>query len=204
MHLYESDADFDAARPGLELMREFGCSMNFLSPDEIVAMEPSLAFYKPRLVGAAHAPDDESGDAFKFTQRLAALAAERGVEFRYGTQVVSLQSNGDRIAGVVVKEGQPERPGPRTDADGRRVRRVPRLVVGTAAARRRRVDADLSGERLLGDAADQAGRRREHGQPDRPPAEDRLLATRRSHPHRRHGRAVGLRHRAQPPPLRSN
>ncbi len=111
LHLYESEADLDAARPGLELMRDFGCAMNFLNPEEIVALEPSLAFYKPRLVGAAHAPDDESGDAFKFTQRLAALAAERGVTFRYGTQIVSLQSNADRIAGVVVKEGQPGGPG---------------------------------------------------------------------------------------------
>ena len=111
MHLYESEKEFDAARPGLELMREFGCTMNFLTPDEIVALEPSLAYYKARLAGAAHAPEDESGDAFQFTQKLAALAATGGVAFRYGTQVVALRSNGDRIAGVVVKEGQPSGPG---------------------------------------------------------------------------------------------
>ena len=99
------------ARPGLELMREFGCTMDFLTPDQIVALEPSLAAYKPRLAAAAHAPEDESGDAFQFTQKLAALAAAQGVEFRYGTHVVSLKSNGDRIAGVVVKPGHPNGPG---------------------------------------------------------------------------------------------
>jgi D-amino-acid dehydrogenase len=111
LHLYESEAEFDAARPGLELMREFGCTMNFLDPDQIVTLEPSLAAYKSRLAGGAHAPEDESGDAFKFTQRLAALAASQGVEFRYGSQVLALKSNGDRIAGVGVKDGHPNGPG---------------------------------------------------------------------------------------------
>ncbi len=111
LHLYESDAEYEAARPGLELMREFGCTMNFLDPDAIVRPEPSLASYRSRLVGGAHAPQDESGDALKFTQSLAGLAAAAGVEFRYGTQVLSLKRNVDRIAGVVVKDGQLNGPG---------------------------------------------------------------------------------------------
>ena len=112
LHLYENDADFAAARPGLELMREFGCTMNFLNPDEIVALEPALAGYRTRVVGGVHAPGDETGDAFKFTQRLAAMAAGAGVEFRYDTQVLSLKANGGRTTGVVVKQGQLNGPGP--------------------------------------------------------------------------------------------
>jgi D-amino-acid dehydrogenase len=112
LHLYESDAELEAARPGLELMREFGCAMNFLDPDGIVALEPSLAAYKSRLAGGAHAPEDESGDAFQFTQKLAALAAAKGVEFRYGTHITALKSGSDRLAGVVVKAGAPSGPAP--------------------------------------------------------------------------------------------
>lgn len=111
LHLYESEAEFDAARPGLQLMREFGCRMDFLGPDEIVALEPALAAYKPRLVGGAYAPADESGDAFKFTQNLAALAAKEGVEFRFDTQVSALKAQGGRVTGVVVKHGHPNGPG---------------------------------------------------------------------------------------------
>lgn len=111
LHLYESDAEFEAARPGLELMREFGCTMNFLNPDEIVALEPALASYRTRLVGGAYAPEDESGDAFRFTQALAGRAAAAGVEFRYDTQVSALQSQGGRVTGVVVKDGLPNGPG---------------------------------------------------------------------------------------------
>jgi D-amino-acid dehydrogenase len=111
LHLYESEAEYEAARPGLELMREFGCTMNFLDPQQIVDLEPSLASYRTRLVGGAHAPEDESGDAFMFTQKLAALAATQGVEFRYDTQIVALNSSGGRITGVVVKDGQVNGPG---------------------------------------------------------------------------------------------
>ena len=114
LHLYESEAEYEAARPGLELMREFGCTMNFLNPEEIVELEPSLASYRTRLVGGAHAPEDESGDAFKFTQRLAALAAAGGVELRYDTQVLSLKQQGGRVIGVVVKDGHPNGPGAET------------------------------------------------------------------------------------------
>jgi len=111
LHLYESESEFEAARPGLELMREFGCTMNFLDPDEIVRLEPSLAGYKSRLVAGAHAPEDESGDAFKFTQRLAELGATKGVEYRYDTQVLRLNAQGGRVTGVVVKDGLPNGPG---------------------------------------------------------------------------------------------
>lgn len=111
LHLYESESEYEAARPALELMREFGCTMNFLDTRQIVALEPALAPYRHRLVGGAHAPDDESGDAFQFTQRLAELAASNGVEFRYDTQVSSLRANGGRITGVVVKDGPVNGPG---------------------------------------------------------------------------------------------
>ena len=105
LHLFSNEEDYRAARPGLELMREFGVTMNFLSPDEIVALEPALAAYKPHIVGGTHAPEDESGDAFTFTQRLAALGEQRGVSFRYGTDIVRLAAGGGRIDGVVVKRG---------------------------------------------------------------------------------------------------
>ncbi len=111
LHLYESASEYEAARPGLELMREFGCTMNFLNPEEIVKVEPALAAYRTRLVGGVHAPEDESGDAFKFTQGLTAMAASKGVEFRYDTQVLSLKEQGGRITGVVVKDGRMNGPG---------------------------------------------------------------------------------------------
>ena len=51
-------------------------------------------------------PGDETGDCFKFTQRLAALAAERGVAFRFGTALRSLVRQGARIEGVTTDGGE--------------------------------------------------------------------------------------------------
>jgi D-amino-acid dehydrogenase len=109
MHLYTSEKELEAARPGLELMRQFGCTMDFLTPDETVKREPALAYYKNQLAGAVHAPEDESGDAFKFSQALAAHAQQAGVEFRYGTTIVRLERTGDAISGVVVRDADGER-----------------------------------------------------------------------------------------------
>ncbi len=48
---------------------------------------------------------DDSGDAHMFTQRLAALAAARGVMFLNEARILALEREGDRISGVRV-EGQ--------------------------------------------------------------------------------------------------
>jgi D-amino-acid dehydrogenase len=50
--------------------------------------------------GASVAPDDESGDAHRFTQGLAALAAARGVQFRFNAGVQRLHRTGDQVDGV--------------------------------------------------------------------------------------------------------
>ena len=48
---------------------------------------------------------DETGDCFKFTTALAALAAEIGVSFRYGTGIRRLKAEAGRIAGVETDSG---------------------------------------------------------------------------------------------------
>lgn len=108
LHLFTSRSEYQAARPGLELMRQFGCTMNFLSPEEIVTVEPALAHSIARFTGGVHAPDDESGDAFKFSQQLAARAENNGVEMHYNTSVVRLLERNGKIDGVVVRRGERE------------------------------------------------------------------------------------------------
>ena len=43
---------------------------------------------------------DQTGDCRLFTERLAALARAKGVEFRYGTDVQAIQSDGEQVTGV--------------------------------------------------------------------------------------------------------
>jgi len=57
------------------------------SPDECIALEPAIAPMKQQLVGGHMFPDDESGDAYKFTAGLAKLCEGNGVKFEYGVSI---------------------------------------------------------------------------------------------------------------------
>jgi D-amino-acid dehydrogenase len=77
-----------------------------------VALEPALADCR-ELAGGLYAPEDESGDALKFTQRLAQLCLRGGVSFRYGLAVESIEAGDGRIAAIQARgaDGARERIG---------------------------------------------------------------------------------------------
>ena len=55
-----------------------------------MALEPALAARRDWIVGGTYTATDETGDARKFTQALAARGAEHGIAFRFGVTVESL------------------------------------------------------------------------------------------------------------------
>ena len=77
-----------------------------LDPAGCIGAEPALALVPGKYVGGLRLPGDETGDAHVFTQRLAALAAEAGVAFRHGVTIQRLETEGDRISGVVTDQGR--------------------------------------------------------------------------------------------------
>ncbi len=60
---------------------------------------------RQKFVGALRLPGDETGDCFKFTQRLASMAEKLGVEFRYGVTIDQLRTEAGRITGVTTSLG---------------------------------------------------------------------------------------------------
>jgi len=106
LHFYSHAAEFEAAQRTARLMREQGCEIDLLDKDDMLRIEPALKNALPLIAGASIAPQDESGDAHLFTQGLARLAAERGVEFRYDTTVRAIRGTTDRIEGVVCAQKQ--------------------------------------------------------------------------------------------------
>jgi D-amino-acid dehydrogenase len=102
LHFYTSAREFDQAQAAAHAMREFGCELDMKTPDECVSIEPALAHVRDRLAGGSFTTGDESGDAHKFTQALAALAESRGVRFAYETTVEGLDLEDGRIARVRV------------------------------------------------------------------------------------------------------
>ena len=102
LHVYTDQKEFEAAIEASRVMREFGCERYPVDADKCVEIEPALKISRPLLVGGDYTAADESGDAKKFTQNLAALCRDHGVNFRYDTTVEKLVLAGGRIDGARV------------------------------------------------------------------------------------------------------
>jgi len=110
LNFYRSTEEFESSQKLAEVMRDHGVDRRIVSADEAIEIEPALAFVRHAIVGGDYTPEDESGDAFLFTQELARMATAAGVEFRYGTQLSRLVSAGGTIHGaeLIGTDGQYE------------------------------------------------------------------------------------------------
>jgi D-amino-acid dehydrogenase len=104
LSFYTDGRAFDRAAAAAEELAALGCVREAKSAAQCVAVEPALADCAPRLAGGVYAPHDESGDARLFTERLAALCAQRGVVFRYACEVERIVVEAGRVAGMAVRD----------------------------------------------------------------------------------------------------
>ncbi len=102
MMIHSNKQSFDDAAEAAQLLIRNGERRDVLTVAEAVKIEPALAHTAPTLAGAIYAPNDESGDAYKFTVALAKLAASMGVEFRYDTTIKRIERKGGAVSGVIV------------------------------------------------------------------------------------------------------
>ena len=100
--LFRTQAQLDGAAKDIAVLDEYGVPYELLDRDGIARVEPALASVSDKLVGALRLPNDQTGDCHLFTQRLAAMAAAAGVEFRYGQTIEALETEGGRIRAVRV------------------------------------------------------------------------------------------------------
>jgi D-amino-acid dehydrogenase len=105
LQLFRTQRQRDATGADIEVLRRFGVPFEVLDGDGCIVHEPALARVREKFVGGLRLPGDETGDCFKFTQAMAAKAADLGVEFRYGTQVTRLAAGGGRIEGARTSSG---------------------------------------------------------------------------------------------------
>ncbi|MBL3825766.1 MULTISPECIES: D-amino acid dehydrogenase [unclassified Marinobacter] len=109
LHFYTNPAEFDGAMAPTRIMQDLGCDRQVIDADRAVELEPALKPIRNRIAGATYTSEDESGDARLFTQNLATRCAEAGVEFRYGTEILSFERAGERVLGVqTLREGHHE------------------------------------------------------------------------------------------------
>ena len=105
LHFFTDAKAFEHGVKASQLMNQFGLKIEALSVKQCIELEPALAPAESKLAGGTYSASDESGDAQLFTERLAALAEQRGVTFRYKTQIIDLARTNDRVTGVMVRDG---------------------------------------------------------------------------------------------------
>jgi D-amino-acid dehydrogenase len=100
-----SERDFRSMAHHAEAMRALGVRREVKSAAEIHALEPALRHSADPVVGGVYNPDDESGDAWRFTQELARIAESRGVRFRYGAEIQAIEAESGSAKSIQLKDG---------------------------------------------------------------------------------------------------
>ena len=106
LQLFRTQKQLDGAGADIAVLERYKVPYSVLDQQGCEAAEPALANVRAKFVGGLQLPGDETGDCFKFTQRLATIAEGFGVTFRHGVDIVRLVADGDRIAGVVTSGGE--------------------------------------------------------------------------------------------------
>ncbi|WP_341249634.1 D-amino acid dehydrogenase [Cupriavidus pauculus] len=104
LHIYRNKAGFDHAGRVSALLAEGGLERRAVTPDEMRAIEPTLA---GRYYGGYYTESDATGDIHKFTTGLAAAIDRHGVETLYNQDVRSVSTTGRRATVISAQDGLP-------------------------------------------------------------------------------------------------
>jgi len=100
LQLFRTAQQYESATKDIAVLKEAGVPYELLEAAQLAQAEPALAATQHKLTGGLRLPNDETGDCQLFTQRLAKMAADAGVEFRFNTPVDGLIQEGNKITGV--------------------------------------------------------------------------------------------------------
>lgn len=106
LQVFRKQEQLDGAGKDIEVLKADGVPFEVLDRDGCIAAEPGLAGAADRIVGGLRLPGDETGDCFKFTNRLAEMAQALGVTFRWGVTVKAIEAEGGKVSGVVTDRGR--------------------------------------------------------------------------------------------------
>lgn len=101
LRIFRDPAAWNQATAVAERRLSEGLTFRRLSRGETVDLEPALAPIAARLAGGLHYETDEIGDAYRFCVALAEQAGQKGVEFRFGTQVTSVEVRRGEVTALV-------------------------------------------------------------------------------------------------------
>lgn len=101
LRLFRDQAALNRAATAARRGEFDGLSVRTLSTADVVELEPALAPIARLLAGALHYATDETGDAQRFCLALANHGRQHGVDFRFRTEVSSLEVRAGRVTAVL-------------------------------------------------------------------------------------------------------
>ncbi|HRK39412.1 MAG TPA: D-amino acid dehydrogenase [Burkholderiaceae bacterium] len=103
-HYYTSQQSFDDAGAAAEVMRRHGVARRVVSKHELLHIEPALRAFADRIVGGTYTESDEHGDCRVFTQSLATLCRQRGMQALMGHDIEHIETRNGQADGVTVRD----------------------------------------------------------------------------------------------------
>ncbi len=100
LQLFRTQKQLDGIGKDVDILKAYGVPFEVLDREAYCRVEPALALVKEKFVGALRLPGDETGDCFKFTQKMASMAAALGATFRFGTVIEGIEAAAGKISGV--------------------------------------------------------------------------------------------------------
>lgn len=105
LQLFRTQEQLDGIGSDVAMFDKFEVPYEVLDTAGCIAAEPALAGARHGIAGGLRLPDDETGDCRLFTERLAELCAQRGVVFRFGKRVHSLEQGDGRLQHIDSDDG---------------------------------------------------------------------------------------------------
>ena len=105
LQLFRTQKQLDGIGDDVAVLKQYGVPFEVLDREGFCKVEPALRLTQEKFVGALRLPNDETGDCFKFSIRLAEMAGALGVKFRWNTRIEALQVGGGAITGVHTDAG---------------------------------------------------------------------------------------------------
>lgn len=100
IQLFRKQQQLDAVSKDIKVLEEMGTPYEVLDRQGILQYEPGLRGNIHEFVGALRLPNDETGDCFLFTNRLADMSKELGVKFRFNHSIDRFEYQNGEIKGV--------------------------------------------------------------------------------------------------------
>ncbi|MDR3506964.1 MAG: D-amino acid dehydrogenase [Caulobacteraceae bacterium] len=105
LQLFRTQYQLDGIGKDVAVLKAGGVPFEVLDRAGCIAAEPGLAKASDPFVGGLRLPNDETGDCFKFTNALAALAEGLGVRFQFGATIQAIEVDGRAVTGVRTNQG---------------------------------------------------------------------------------------------------